>query len=83
MDKIEKILRKLTAKEAEAMQLLMAQILLDYRKIPGILPLQGMRGWFRVRLGRHRVIFEVDPVSGKVEIRRVTKRDENTYKGLA
>lgn len=82
MDEIEKILRSLNPKEKEAMLLLMQQIKRDYRKIPRIQALQGMKGWFRVRMGRYRIIFVVDPDTKKTEIRRITRRNENTYKRL-
>lgn len=78
MDEIEKILRALSPKEEEAMLLLMEQIKRDYRKIPGVLPLRGMKGWFRARMGSYRILFTVNPV----EIRRVTRRNESTYKRL-
>ncbi|NOS67978.1 MAG: type II toxin-antitoxin system RelE/ParE family toxin, partial [Candidatus Peribacteraceae bacterium] len=54
----------------------------DYRKVPGIKALQGMKGWFRVRMGPYRIIFFVDPATKNVEIRRVTRKNERTYKGL-
>ncbi len=82
MDEIEKILRALTPKEKEAMLLLMEQVKRDYRKIPGVVALQGMKGWFRIRMGKYRIIFAVDPVTKKTEIRRITRRNESTYKRL-
>lgn len=82
MDDIEKILRTMSPKEQEAVLLLMEQAKMDYRKIPGVKALQGMKGWFRIRMGRYRIVFLVDPKTKKVEIRRVTKRNEKTYKNL-
>ncbi len=82
MDKIAKLLRELSVKEQEATLLLMQQIKLDYRKVPGIKALQGMKGWFRARMGMYRIIFFVDPQTKQAEIRRVTKRNEGTYKNL-
>ncbi len=81
MDKIEKFLRSLKRKEQDAMLLLLEQLKRDYRKIPGLAALKGMKGWFRVRLGRYRIIFSVDE-KDSVEIRRITGRNENTYKRL-
>ena len=60
----------------------MEQLRRDYRKVPGLKALRGMKGWFRVRVGDYRIIFTVDPTSGKAEIRRVTRRNEETYKRL-
>jgi mRNA-degrading endonuclease RelE of RelBE toxin-antitoxin system len=82
MDKIQKVLRTLSQKEREAIGLLMLQLKTDYTKVPGIVALQGMKGWFRVRMGRYRIIISVDPETKSVEIRRLTKRDESTYKRL-
>lgn len=82
MDEITKILRSLKPKEQEAMLLLMEQIKHDYRKIPGIKALQGMKGWFRIRMGSYRIIFVIDPKTKKAEIRRITRRNEKAYKNL-
>ena len=82
MDKIQKALRTLSRKEQEAIGLLMQQLKVDYTKVPGIVALQGMKDWFRIRVGRYRIIISVYPVSKKSEIRRLTKRDDNTYKRL-
>ena len=81
MDKIDKFLRSLSSKDQEAMLLLQEQLKRDYRKIPGIRTLRGMKGWFRIRMGDYRIIFAVDAAK-KVEIRRITRRNERTYKGL-
>jgi len=82
MNEIDKILRSLSAKEGEAMIFLMQQIKLDYRKVPGIQPLTGMKGWFRARMGNYRIIFTVDPKTKKVAIERIGRRNEKTYGGL-
>jgi mRNA-degrading endonuclease RelE of RelBE toxin-antitoxin system len=82
MDKIEKVLRTLAAKQQEAMLLLIGQLLLDYRKVPGVQPLTGKKGFFRVRVGQYRIIFIVDPLTKKVGIERIGRRNEKTYKGL-
>jgi mRNA-degrading endonuclease RelE of RelBE toxin-antitoxin system len=82
MDEIEKFLRRLSAKEQEAMLLLLQQLKKDYRKIPGTKALIGMKGWFRVRLGSYRIIFTANPQTQNIEIRRITRRNEKTYKRL-
>ena len=82
MDNIRKILQALSAKEREAMNLLMEQVKRDYRKIPGVKALQGMKGWFRVRMGQYRIIFFVDPETKEAEVRRITRKNEGTYKNL-
>lgn len=80
MDRIEKILRKMRRKEQEAMLLVMMQIKKDFRKLPNLKPLTGMQNWYRVRVGRYRIIFLVE--HGQVEIRKITKRDDQTYRHL-
>ena len=83
MDKIQKILNALSAKEHEAMILLMHQIKSDFRKIPGLKPLKGMKGWYRVRLGQYRIIFVIDSKTKEVEFKRISRRNENTYRHLS
>ena len=82
MDKIEKILRMLSRKEHDAMLLMMDQIKRDYTKIPGVKALVGAKGWFRIRMGQYRILFTVDPATKKAEIKRITRRNEGTYKRL-
>jgi mRNA interferase RelE/StbE len=82
MDEIVKALRGMNRKEQEAILLLMQQIKLDYRKVPGIQALTRMKGWYRVRMGRYRIIFTVDARTKKIEIERISRRNEKTYKGL-
>ncbi len=64
------------------MLLIMEQIKRNYRQVPGVIALRGMQGWFRVRVGAYRIIFFVDPGSHLAEIRRITRRNEDTYKRL-
>lgn len=82
MDKLQKVLQSLSKKESEAMDLLMIQLKRDYRNIPGMKALQGMKGWFRVRMGQYRIIFFVDPKTKTPDIRRISRRNESTYKNL-
>jgi len=82
MDKIRKLLKLLTPKEREAMLLVMKQLKTDYRKIPGLQAMQGKRNMFRVRLGNYRIIFAVDSKTKSVEILRITRRNEKTYKNV-
>jgi mRNA-degrading endonuclease RelE of RelBE toxin-antitoxin system len=81
MDKLHKALQKLTRKERKAFLLIMQQLRNDYTKVPHCIQLQGKRGWFRVRIGQYRIISRVK--RGKeVEIRKITRRNEKTYKDL-
>ena len=80
MNKIEKFLRKLRRKEQEAVFLIMMQLKRDFRKVPNLKPLVGKQGWYRIRVGNYRLIFTVE--QGQIEIKRITKRDEQTYRSL-
>jgi len=81
MNRIEKFLKKLTKKEQDVFMLLFLQLEKDYKKIPGIKNLSGKNSFWRVRVGKYRLIFKVE--SGKCkEIIKITKRDENTYKNF-
>lgn len=80
MNKIEKFLRKLRKKEQEAIFLVMMQLNRDFRALPNLKPLVGKKGWYRMRVGNYRLIFAVG--QGRVEIKRITKRDEQTYRNL-
>lgn len=80
MNKIEKFLRKLNKTEQEVFMLLIQQLYKDYTKVPGVIKLKGFNNYFKIRVGRYRLIFKADDNS--VETVRITKRDENTYKNL-
>lgn len=80
MNIIEKFLKKLRKKEQEAVLLVMMQLKRDFRKVPNLKPLAGKKGWYRIRIGNYRLIFTVE--QGQVEIKRITKRDEQTYRNL-
>jgi mRNA-degrading endonuclease RelE of RelBE toxin-antitoxin system len=82
MDKISKFLKSLNPKEKEAILLLMEQVKSDYRKIPGITALKGKKGFFKIRIGRYRIIFRIQKKGKSAEIIRITKRNEGTYKDL-
>ncbi len=82
MDKMQKVLAALPLRERQAMLLLIEQIIKDVRKVPGVKALQGMKGWFRVRMGNYRIIFIVDPRTKAGEIKRIGRKNESTYKNL-
>ncbi len=82
MDKILKFLKKLTKQEFIAVSKIMKQILADYRKLPYLKAIKGKKNWYRIRVGRYRIIFSVSSKTNKATIERITKRDEKTYKNL-
>lgn len=80
MDKIDKFLKKLNKKEREALELLMVQLQKDHKKLPGIKKLKGEKSWYRIRFSKYRIVFVLTKKGP--EIRRVTKRNESSYKNL-
>ncbi len=82
MNRIEKFLRSLSAKERHGILLLFQQLQSDPFKVPGIIALKGFKGLYRVRIGRNRMIFFYDPASKIFEIRHVGRRNESTYKNI-
>ena len=67
--------------ESNHLLLLLQQLQEDYTSIPGIKAVKGKKRTFRVRVGRYRLIFEVRK-NKTIEIRRLSKRNETTYKKL-
>ncbi len=82
MNKIEKFLRSLSAKERHGILLLLQQLKSDPFKVPGIIALKGFKGLYRVRIGKNRIVFFYDPASKIFEVRQVGRRNENTYKNI-
>ncbi|MBT4384484.1 hypothetical protein HOD30_01915 [Candidatus Peregrinibacteria bacterium] len=80
MDKIEKFLQKLNKKELNAFLLLMEKVQMDHKKVPGLRKLSGEKDLYRARLGRYRLIFKIS--KSKMELVRIAKRNEGTYKNL-
>lgn len=76
MDKIEKILQKMTEKEREALLMVFLQIKNDHTKVPGIIKLTSHKDLFRVRVGNYRIIFRI--YKDTYEVIRISKRNEHT-----
>ncbi len=68
-------------KELEAFMLLMFQLKKDFTRIPGLTKLTGLKNHYRFRLGKYRLVFKKLKNDG-VEIVKITKRDEQSYKNL-
>jgi len=81
MNKIKKALRKLHKKKRQALRLIFKQLSQDYRSVPGVKAIRGKKGWFRVRVGRYRIIFELR-ANGNLVLHDLIKRDDQTYKNL-
>ena len=82
MDKLEKKLRKMKKKERLAILLLMMQIKKNYKKVPGLQAIKGVKDTYRVRMGNYRIIFKKNSSTQKIEIIGLRRRNESTYKDL-
>jgi mRNA-degrading endonuclease RelE of RelBE toxin-antitoxin system len=81
MDKIDKTLAKIPAKQRKLILQATAKIIandltgLDVKKI------KGNSSVFRIRVGQYRIVFERLNTNGNI-VTLIAKRDEKTYKGL-
>ena len=80
MDKIEKSLRKLSFKERQRAEEIVARLIVGQWQGLEIIPLKGSRGIFRVRFGSCRIIFSL--LNKEVNILFVGRRNEKTYKNF-
>lgn len=78
-DNIKKELRQMSPKMRKAVELVMLQILTDYKKVPQVKKLKGKKNLYRARIGVYRIIFQINK---KPEILDIRKRSEATYKNL-
>lgn len=78
MNKIEKLLQKLDAKTRNQIEQALLQIYSLKLEGLNVKKIKGAKGIFRVRVGRHRIIYRQ---AGKnINLITITKRDEKTYK---
>ena len=80
MDKIDKFLRRLSAKEFLIAEEVVAQILVGNIKGLDVKKLKGQEFFYRARKGTLRVIFWRKGDS--VRIVAIERRNEKTYRGL-
>lgn len=78
MDKIEKLLKKLSKKDFDAVQEVLQKILLHETTDLDIKKLSGYQSVFRVRVGKLRIIF-IKKVND-IEILEISRRSEKTYR---
>ncbi|MDD2656371.1 MAG: hypothetical protein PHQ18_02250 [Patescibacteria group bacterium] len=79
MDKIEKLLRKISQKSREQLLLVISKLLSGQNTGLNIKKLKGT-DFFRLRSGRFRIIFHYEDNSKEIIIDSIKLRDENTYK---
>ena len=80
MDKIEKALAKLTAKERETVKQILRQLIARQTTGLHIQKLKGHEEIFRVRKGRLRIIYR--QISGNIFLLAVERRSDNTYRNF-
>lgn len=78
MDKIQKALNKLSVREREQIKTILKQI--KYGKIENldIKKLKGRDDIYRVRKGRTRILYKINP-NGDVSILVIERRSDTTY----
>jgi mRNA-degrading endonuclease RelE of RelBE toxin-antitoxin system len=77
MDKIKKILEKLSAPERKVLKNLLAQLKADNLKGLDIKKLKGQINIFRVRKGKFRIIYQIS--AQKIKILYLERRCDHTY----
>lgn len=78
MDKIEKALRKLSAKEKLEIKGILMRLSLGNTKAMDVKKLKGREDIFRVRKGNVRILYRVE--NKKIFILSIDRRREDTYK---
>ncbi len=77
-DKVKKFLAKLTVKERHKILQLVMAIQADKLDKLTVKPIKGHRGYFRVRVGRTRIIFR--RTGNSYEVMQISYRDDQTYR---
>lgn len=78
MDKIEKALKKLSAKEREWIKEILSQLQTKTTKGLDIKKLKGREDIFRVRKGNIRILYQTK--QNQIFILSIDRRNEKTYK---
>ena len=78
MDKFEKAIKKLSAKEQKQIEELFARLSSGHFKGLDIKKLQGSINIFRVRMGAIRIIYQFK--DSKIVLLYIGRRSEKTYK---
>ena len=56
--------------------------LMDNPRPPGCIKLTGFEAVWRVRVGRFRIIYEVNDIERHLTVQRIARRNETTYRRL-
>jgi mRNA-degrading endonuclease RelE of RelBE toxin-antitoxin system len=81
MDRLEKELRKLSRKELERVEAVLAQVEQGEVDSLQVKRLRGHACLYRVRIGRLRIIYTVDE-NGSIVLRAVRRRNDHTYRDV-
>ena len=77
MNKLDKFLAKIDKRLRAVLKDVIILIISDRTETLHIKKLKGNRNWYRVRVGRVRIIFEQTATGNK--ILSISYRDDNTY----
>ncbi len=80
MDKITKLLKKLSSKERERLEEVLALLISGDTSSLDIKKLKGVNDVYRARTGDLRIIFEKQ--GKEILVLEVSRRDEGTYKNF-
>lgn len=78
MDKVSKLLKKLTKKERQHLQAALDKLLSGDTVSLDIKKLKGVENIYRVRIGNLRIIFRKE--SGDIRVLDIGRRDTSTYR---
>ncbi len=79
MDKLQKLLKRLSPKEREQLEKLLKKLLAGETKNLDIKKLKGTADVYRARTEELRVIFTKQKGSARVQVLDVSRRNEKTY----
>lgn len=81
MDKISKVLKKLSENEREVVREILKKIIHNDTKGMDIKKLKGKSDLYRIRKGDLRIIYKINK-TGEIIITDIGRRNDNTYKFL-
>jgi len=81
MDKIEKLFRKISKKDRVQIRAIIFLIETDDLKMLEIKKLSGLKNFYRVRVGKYRLIFKREKEQNIIW--EIKIRDEKTYRHLS
>lgn len=76
-NRLEKFLAGLNSQERKRVDLAIEKLGFDWKAAGDIKSLSGQKGFFRFRVGRFRIIFEV--IDNEAVVRKIGLRDDTFY----